>query len=238
MWGGLLIEGLVVDDEVSQAMMDVRVPVNFLVDGTKTLYLRGLPDPGEAMVLLEHRVLENPRDLFSHVRRVLLAIDQGDAFALEGALTDLFIVLGGNGIALKELLLYLVESRFPESLAEHFRRHLEAGFEPWDAAVAQTDASVLSLGFSGMHDLVIQGEPDAASGFSSALEEARSCLEYGQVDAARDVLEWALKQDPTDEHLATELLEIYTYTRDTQRREAMREFLELHRPNLPEGWYA
>ncbi len=218
-------------------MVDVRIPVNFLIDGTNALYLPEVTDSSEATALLTHRVVKNPRDLRSHVRRILLSIDRKDTYELEGALTDLFIVLRSRGLALKGLLLDLAETCLSESSTAFFRRHREDGFEPWDSLVSTVEASVLALGFSGTHELVVRGSSAPAPGFSNAVEEARSCLEYGQVDAARDVLEWALKHDPTDALVASELLEIYAYTNDTQRRAVMREFLEENLPSLPPAWY-
>lgn len=218
-------------------MVDVRIPVNFLIDGTKSLYLHDITNPGEAAALLKHRVLKNPNDLRSHVRRILLSIDQDDDHDLEGALTDLFIVLQSRGLALKDLLLGVAETCLSESRTDFLRQHRKAGFEPWDTSVSNVQASVLALGFSGTHELVVRGTPKPASEFSNPVEEARSCLEYGQVDAARDVLERALEDDPTDELVASELLEIYIYTNDMQRRAVMRNFLEANLPSVPPAWY-
>lgn len=154
-------------------MVDVRVPVNFLIDGTKSLYFSELVDPGEAAALLTHRVVQNPRDLRSHVRRILLSIDHGDDVELEGGLTDLFIVLQSRGLALKDLLLGLAKACLSESATDFFLRHREVGFEPWDTSVSNREASVLAFGFSGIHELVVRGTSEPTSGFSSSIPDFR-----------------------------------------------------------------
>ena len=95
---------------------------------------------------------------------------------------------------------------------------------------------MLSLGFTGLHEVVHRRDEAAASGYADAVEEARSCLEYGQVDAAREVLERALRLEPGNEPVAAELLEIYRYTRDDERLASTREFLRSTLPQLPAGW--
>ena len=50
----------------------------------------------------------------------------------------------------------------------------------------------------------------------SPLEEARSCMEYGQLDVAKDILEKALKEDNNNKALKEELAYLNQYTKSRE----------------------
>ncbi len=221
---------------------DVAVPqgqavhAHFDIEGSQRLFLRELTAPAAGVVYLGHRILENPSDLRSHVQRILLLIDAEMESDLQGALADLFIALGDKGGALKQRLLGLAAPHLSRTAAAFFRQRLEAGLKPWDTAVSRIRASLLSLGYSGSHEVVRRLAPGAVAGYADVLAEARDYLEYGQIDAAREVLEQALRRDPGDAAIAAELLEIYRSTRDEDRLAVMRHYLLETLPRLPPGW--
>ena len=213
------------------------VHVLFDIAGNRRLSLPDLASPYAGVVYLGHRILENPYDLRSHVQRILLLIDRGDETDLQGALVDLFIALDDKGEGLRRRLLELASSRLPRTTAVFLKQRLASGVKPWETAVSRMRSSLLSLGFSGVHEVVRRRDGAGSSTYANAVEEARSCLEYGQVEVARDVLERALKLDPGNDRVASELLEIYRSTRDEERLAATRQFLHDALPHLPPGWH-
>jgi hypothetical protein len=220
----------------TEAAASEAVHVLFDIAGSRRLSLPDLASPYAGVVYLGHRILENPSDLRSHVQRILLLIDSGDEPDLQGALVDLFIALGDKGGGLKQRLLDLAAPRLPRTVMVFLRQRLATGIKPWEAAVSRMRASLLSLGFSGVHEVVRRRDRESASAYANAVEEAHACLEYGQVDTAREVLERALLQDPGNDAVAAELLTIYRCTRDDERRVATHQFLLAALPHLPASW--
>lgn len=221
-----------------EASSEEVVHAHFSIEGSQRLFLRELTSPQAGVIYLGHRILENPSDLKSHVQRILLLLEQEAGPELQGALIDLYIALGDKGTAIKERMIEQATPHLSRTAAVLFRQRLLTGFKPWENSISRVRASLLSLGYSGVHDLVRRRASGAASGYSDALAEARSCLEYGQVEEAREVLEQALRLEPENAEVAGELLLIYRHTRDEERLAAMRNYLQETLPRLPDGWDA
>lgn len=221
------------DDVPAPAREGEAVHVLFNILGNRRLSLPDIASPYAGAVYLGHRILENPSDFRSHVQRILLLNDRGDEVDLQGALVDLYIALGDKGEGLKRRLLELAAPRLSRTAQAFLRQRLAGGLKPWETAVSRMRSSLLSLGFSGVHELVGRRESTRTATYADPVEEARACLEYGQVDEAREVLERALRQDPGNDAIAAELMEIYQYTRDDERLEAMRQFLLDAAPSDP-----
>lgn len=185
------------------------------------LTLPELPSAEAALRLMRHRILANPADLLSHVRRILVLIHSGEPAELTGALADLFMVLRDQGDALKRRLMRFAAARLTPQQWDLLERHIADGLEPWSETASALTGSLLSLGYGGVREVVRLLESQRPAAAPSALELARAHLEYGDIDAARDTLETALNTDPDDAEAAAALLEIYRHTRDTSRLAAM-----------------
>lgn len=210
--------------------------VLFSIAGNRRLSLPDLASPNQGLVYLGHRILENRADLRCHVQRILLLIETGEEPDLHGALVDLFIAVGDKGLGLKRRLLDLAAPRLSRTALTFLTQRLSAGIQPWETAVSRMRTSLLALGFSGTHEVVRRRDRESVFAYANAVEEAHACLEYGQVDAARELLERALRREPDNDLVAAELLEIYRCTRDDQRRLAVGRFLRAVLPRLPQGW--
>ncbi len=81
---------------------------------------------------LEHRIQRDPRDLLSHVRRVMSEHARGDAEGTHGALLDLFLVLGQRGRPLRQRLLDLVSGCLTKEQRRFFHDRLESGVKTSD----------------------------------------------------------------------------------------------------------
>lgn len=176
--------------------------------------------------LLEHlirRLNRQPRDLLTHVRRVLLARKLRDPEMTFAACEALFAILGEKGKGLRTHLLRLCAP----VLGSERRGRLEL--------IAQSHEP-------GGMDFLLPSHPivrfEHARDFSSsmqimsAVEEATQYLESGQVSEARACLEDHLQLEPADAEAHRLLLEIYRRAQDGEALRAMRARLEA-RENLP-----
>ena len=109
--------------EVSLLPQTRRLLWDFPVPGLEWPYLRHL----------EQRIVRNPRDLLSHVRRLYLANALGDTDAVTGALTDLYLALGMEGARLRSLMLRLVENRLTNVQLGFFDANLDQGLDATEA---------------------------------------------------------------------------------------------------------
>lgn len=207
----------------------------FDVCGSHRLFLRELMAPDAGLTYLCHRIVGKPQDLRSHVQRISLLASREDGPALLGAIVDLFIASGDKGLDLKRRMLELAIPLVSSPSVAYLQHHLHTGLTPWDNWVSRVPGSLLALGFTGSHQVVRRLPGVPAPAFADALEEARSHLEYGQVDAAREVLEQALREDPDNTLVAAQLLDVYRATRDTEGLAAMRRYLADVPNRLPEG---
>lgn len=173
---------------------------------------------------LAHKVARTPGDLRSHVQRVVVHINLKDAEGTYGALLDLFIVLVDKGRALRGRMLEAAKTLLNQERSQVLSQGLDGGVSATDALPLAVN-SVLSKGFTGSSRLV-ERLGAAAQGQRDPLDEARECLEYGQLQQAQQVLEEAILQGPQRDELHHELLEIYKHARDVEGFRAMWRRLE------------
>lgn len=192
-------------------MQAIRLDPAFALYEGPGLRLHGPVHGRDAARLLAQRVHREPGDLRAHVLRIQLLIAAGSRRKLAGALVDLHIALAGGGDALRKRMMAAARPQL-----DHAQRALFDGFidtPPTPRTVLDgIRGSVLSKGYEGSGELISQ--KTAQVGFSSVLEEAMSCIEYGQVDEARVMLENALLESPDDEALCKELINLYGYLDD------------------------
>jgi hypothetical protein len=223
----------------SSFLADVsKTQVHFYIEGSRRLFIHdNIFSRETCLAYLGHRILANAADLRSHTQRIFLLFTDSEPDELQGAMVDLFIALGSKGCALKRHLLSFVGSRLPPEMQAWLARHVNTGFQPWDSVISHVKTSILSLGYSGVHDVVHRVVQQGGQDYTNAIEEANDCLEYGQVDRAREVLEHALWLTPGNLEIATELLEIYRRTKNFKNFSNMRDFLVKTLPTLPAGWH-
>ncbi|MGZ8217077.1 type IV pilus assembly protein FimV [Methylomagnum sp.] len=156
-----------------------------------------------------HCIARNPRDLLSHVRRIVLARDHGADEELFPALLDLFLVLGSKGFDLRKRMLEFAKSVLAIG---HYKQLLDS-LAGGPKGILVVPGSLLHFGLEGGLTLIHDGDrqPNAPR---DPLVEAREFLEYSQLEEARILLEAALLLTPQRVDLHEELLEIYRSTRD------------------------
>ncbi len=166
---------------------------------------------------LERRILRRPRDLESHVRRILALNGLKDADGIAGALADLFLVLGRRGWSLRERLYIAVRKHIAPAHARFFKRHLDRGLSPTDV-MPSFERSRLSKQVIGTTHIVVTD--DNAS--SDAFELAQAAAEADRDNEARELLEGHLDVDPGNAQVCEMLLDIY------ERNSLDREFFRTY----------
>lgn len=170
-----------------------------------TALVRAFPVAGLDASYLRHldqRIVRHPRELVSHVRRILLLRELERADSLAGALLDLFIVLGNRGRALRSRLLHMIESRITPEEREFFRAHLDDGVSPTEA-MPLLPQSRLSRQVVGTTRIVATGNS------KNAFEVAKAALASGRTEDARELLEGLLELDPGSPEVCSALLDLY-----------------------------
>jgi tetratricopeptide (TPR) repeat protein len=206
------------------------------IHGHGSLMLKHVYDVDSALHYLGHRIVNHPRELRSHVQRILLLIRQEDGASLYGALVDLLITLGDKGQALKRRMLDLAAPLLNRTSLMFLQRQLESGIRACDPAVARVRSSLLRAGFCGTDQLVLRHKVQGGAVERTPLEEARELVAYGQLEQALETLENALLIEPDQPGVADELLDLYTRMGELDRMEAMREQMLINFGRAPEAW--
>ncbi|MCU7874706.1 MAG: hypothetical protein KZQ91_18350 [Candidatus Thiodiazotropha sp. (ex Lucinoma borealis)] len=186
---------------------------------------------------LDHAVTRKPDDLRSHVQRIHVHIHRQDVDALYGALLDLFIVLKEKGRPLRERMLKLSQTVLGEDKYRVLLNRLDTSVTDIDVEKV-LNTSLLSYGVKNPHYLI--QKIDTREGMQQYLDpqqEARDHLEYGQVDEAREVLENAILEDPLQQGLHHDLLEIYKTTKSRELFKAMHSRLNINSNPLADAWH-
>lgn len=173
-------------------------------------------DADTAWHFYSHSIRRNPNDLTLHTHRVFFAMQHKDAALLPGSLHDLFYVLKDAGENLRIRLLKASIPYLSKQDVLYFAMWIKTGIKN-GMGYQWVNGSVLSDGLFGPdRELITLHNSGEAGKGMSALEEARACMEYGQLDVAQDILLKALEHDPNNKTLLEELdyLNNYVKTRE------------------------
>lgn len=173
-----------------------------------------LPSPlaNSAVHHLTHCVTKRPKDLQSHVHRVIALYYSNDAEAIYGALLDLFIVLDKSGFRLRQRLLNKLAPKLRSEQRVALRNALMFGIKALEE-VPHSPCSCFAAELHDMGGVVVQTGEQITHEFS-ALDEARDLIDSGFLDEARMVLEEAILAAPDDTQLNNELINLFRYTKD------------------------
>lgn len=193
-------------------------------------------EPLRAWRFLSHHIRRYPQDLRAHTQRVLLAQHEPLLSRLAGSLQDAFLALGHAGVQLKTHLLRLVSDDLNETERNFFNQWLQDGSvgsqnQRWH------EGSVLSSGQEAatLRLLEVERSQETAR-YSNVMEEVFACLEYGQVDTARELLEAEMLAGNTDESMEQELVNIYQYTRNRDGLNNMVRHMQETGRDIPALW--
>lgn len=154
---------------------------------------------------LARKVKRHPKDLNIHTQRINLNYYLGNEEAYFGALIDFLITLGPKAIELKKSILRPTYGILTREHRIFIKKYLHSGISP--TLSIDTKESRLSQGLSSTSSVII-GSSDQKN-IKKPLPTARKKITTGDFKAAQTILENALEQDPDDEEIAYELLELY-----------------------------
>lgn len=180
---------------------------------------------------LAHRVARQPKDLRSHVQRIMLHQHPDQQDALFAALLDLFIALGNKGLALRKRLLQTSASLVNSTQFEFLSARLDSGMSSNEMHPPAL-RSRLSQGSTGSVKFILRNINNQQQDLRPALEQALDFLNYGQLNQAQQTLEQALIEDPSDMAIAQELADLYTHTRDSAAIENLITKLGARAPDI------
>lgn len=173
-------------------------------------------DSDAAWHFYSHAIQRNRYDLLSHTRRIFLAIQYKDSSFLSGAIQDLFIILKDKGRPLRIRLLKASAPYLNENEIIYFATWIKSGTESEESKNYGYNwilGSMLSRGLLATDNALLTQETVATTEIKlSAIEEARSYIEYGQLDLAQKTLEEALALDENNIELKEELDNLLQYT--------------------------
>jgi len=190
--------------------------------------------PESAYAFASQQVRHSPSQLQYHLCRIYFAFVQRKQESLYASLLDLFWALGKAGSNLKKRMLkgsqpLLAESQY-QALASCLKNeisHRQLPFSP---------LSVLHDGVTGSLRL-IEAEPvNAKRDEIDPVLAAGLCLEAGQTDQAREILEEVLWQEPDRLDVQKDLLEIYEATKDLEHFEMSYQRLQSKTNALLQDW--
>ncbi len=197
-------------------------------------------DPVSAWRSLSHHIVRYPRDLRAHTQRILLG-QNNDKIAnfLPGSLQDLFLVLNNDGYQLRKHLLNLSEQFLTNEEFSFFSHWIKQNAKDDQTHHCWQTGSVLSTGSCG-GELLLQPEEKAVTQtvatYDDILEEARACLDYGQLDVAQQLLEAEILKSPQSTEIEEELLTIYQYSKDKEQFDNLTKKLLEKGVTLSEKW--
>jgi hypothetical protein len=204
------------NSQITHATSSLKLPLE------TRLCFNGDHDPLPTWRQLSRYIAQRPHDLRSHAQRLILCQDEQLNDYILGALLDLHLVMGNLGLPFSQKLFDYVKPSLSVKDREHFSQYFTNDKEV-ETYNIWYKGSVLTNGTGKGSSLVsfTLSEKDKAAPVTNPLEEARSCLEYGELDTAQEILEQELLAFPDNHEVEEELINIYHYTRDIQQLEHM-----------------
>jgi len=173
-------------------------------------------DPDAAWHFYSHSIQRNPQDLSLHTHRVFFAMQHNGASYLAGSLQDLFYILKDAGVKLRIRLLKASIPYLSEKDVHYFAMWIKTGINK-GVGYKWIQGSVLTDGLFGPDTDLIEIEKSVGEQtVLSPLEEARSSMEFGQLEVAKKILIEALDTDPENIDLINELDYLSQYTKSRQ----------------------
>jgi len=173
-------------------------------------------EPDAAWHFYSHSIKINPTDLKLHTQRVFFAMQHKDATLLPGSLHDLFFILKDAGVNPRIRLLKASAPYMSKEDILYFARWMKLGIGK-GMGYQWTPGAMLSNGLYGPDQTLFTMSSLASTQTElSPLEEARSCMEYGQLDVAQKILENALEHDSENQTLRKELDYLRQYNKSKQ----------------------
>lgn len=214
-----------------------QIALAFRLPEVKSLQFDESFEPLSTWRHFTHHIRRYPHDLRAHTQRVLLATQSPLHSKLAGTLQDLFITLSPSGQTLREELLELARPHLSNADINYFEDWVKNTIDPAQDAPWR-EGSILVSGNETKPKILIKLQKTTTTAqYASILDEVYDCLEYGQVERARELLETECLRPAHDPRLDQELLNIYQYTRDQARLNQMINAMQQAGLTVPDSWF-
>ena len=216
----------------------LQMGYSFSLAGERSLKVDGEYNSLSAWRSLSHHIVRYPRDLRAHTQRILLGQNNSDiSNFLPGSLQDLFLVLGNAGYPLRKHLLDLSEHHLTKDEFSFFTKWIKQNSKDDKTHHCWQAGSVLSTGQCVGEPLLHKEKSiEENVGYTDVLEEARACLDYGQLDVAQQLLEDEILKSPDSKEIEEELLTIYQYSKDKNQFDKLSQKLLNQGVTLSAEW--
>lgn len=219
--------------EISQPLPEL--PLVFALSHGKSLHLTQNQDPTKVWRYLSHLIRRSPHNLSAHVQRIFLSQNGSLKECLAGSLQDLFIALGDAGHLLRERMFQIVKPDLEPTELSFFETWLGQDLiqptnQQWHKG------SQLCTGLENQGKKLVTVERTVVTEYANIMDEVFACLEYGQIDTARELLEGEILAGRIDHVVEQELINIYQYTRDKERLAGMVEHIKQSGQPLDPIW--
>ena len=148
----------------------VRVDPAFLLTDTKRLRADPRVSVRDAYRHATIRVARNAHDLRAHLQRIQLLIDSDQPDRLFGAVVDLFVALGKNGLELRSDVIERAGAHLDQGQVEYLKSHLATGLDR-SMTLPVIAGSVLDRGALGSFNLVARVRAEAPAPSAADLED-------------------------------------------------------------------
>ncbi len=178
---------------------NLALPVDFLLGEAISSEKENIA-PADAWQFYSSSIKRFPNDLALHTHRVFFAMSYDNSSFLVGTLHDLFYVLKDAGEALRIRLLKAARPYLKDFEVAYLASWIKSDNKK-QMEFRWVAGSVLSEGLIGADQNLIDtnDQPENSGTPYSALEEAQSFIEYGQLEMAQKTLQEALTNENTND---------------------------------------
>ena len=214
-----------------------ELPISFVLASQKQLRFK-MPQESalKSWRFYSHHIARFPLDLRAHAQRLFLGLDHGMDNRISGSIQDLFLALDNSGNALRNKMLEIAKPKLEKDDVAYFEKWLSSGKR---SDFSHKLGSILDNGLPGVPQKLVkpsQTQEESAASYDNIIDEARACLEYGQVEEAQKLLEDELQVNSDNADVSQELLNIYQYTRDANAFKRTTEQLLAAGVELSDAW--
>ncbi len=186
----------------------------FFQEKLKSLYLNELSNDPTARAFLIGNLRRFPNNLTRHIQRINYESENNNREGLCGAILDLFIILGQNGLPLRTRVLEKTRTLLGEPIYQQLKDSLGDGIDSYQTILPSCRSS-FSSDFCGHRHFIKKTLPNNTNALSD-YEQAISLIEYGELEEACTLLEQLVRKDSQNNEAASLLLDIY----ERQQQEA------------------
>lgn len=184
-----------------------------------------------------YKIRRDPRNLTNHVQTIFSLIKQENVQRrlISASLADLYIILGNNGLALRERMLAIAKPYLQTEEIVFFKKHLTQSLDektplPFDCPSSLTKA------FSGQSTHIKKIEETFATAELSEYEIALDLIDSGDLERAIGILQKLLYQNPSSAQIAEDLVSTARHAQQEQMLVEIQNWFIENNHELPDCW--